>query len=345
MPPSGGAAAPQGAPRHTLPSLRVLTLTADFPPAQWSGIGTAVFHQTNALRERGVEVEVLTPDRLAGRHFPLPVRGGDVVHLHSLALAELAFELTRRHALPLVYTAHSLLELELGPRAAQWIALQRRTFDEATRVMFVSHAERDAAIARIPSLAGKSHVLHNGVPTPPPLRAYDPNGPIVFAGRFTRGKGFDVVLELARALPWRFVLAGGHGDSPLQEEARRLNSDRCRVPGWLDRGQLDDLLASAALVLIPSRYEPFGMVAIEAMRLGAPVLASSRLAEVTPPGGRCLETLNVAEWMTACEALLADPAERESLHERGPIHVAERFDAKSLAAEAMAILFSGSTVD
>ena len=151
-------------------------MTSDFPPANWSGIGTAVFHQTNALRELGAEVEVLTRERLEGERFPLEVRRDDVVHLHSLSLAELALELVQRFDLPLVYTAHSLIARELGDRAGAWAALQERVFAAADAVIFVSHAERTAA----PHVE-RAQVLHNGVPAPGPLGEYDPNGPIVFA--------------------------------------------------------------------------------------------------------------------------------------------------------------------
>lgn len=309
-------------------------LTADFPPAHWSGIGIAVFHQTNALRERGVEVEVLTRERLEGVHFPLEVRRGDIVHLHSLALAELALELTRRFELPLVYTAHSLIERELGERAASWAALQQRVFEAADAVIFVSRAEREAA----PNVQ-RAHVVHNGVKrradfSPPsdglkPALRFCPAGPIVFAGRFTRNKGLDIVLDLAESIPREFVLAGGHGDPDLERRAAS------RSMGWLPHDELHALFARAALVLMPSRYEPFGMVALEAMRAGAPLLASEALREVAMP-----ESIVRGDWRDAVTQLLAQPETLRELHERGPRHVAEHFDASVLAEKLLAILES-----
>lgn len=309
-----------------------------------------MFHQVNALRELGAEVEVLTRERLAGARFPLDVRSSDVVHLHSLALAEVALELTRRHGLPLVYTAHSILELELDARGSRWIELQRRTFKEAGRVIFVSRAEHAVAIERMPSLATRAHFLHNGVPAPPPAGIYDQSGPVVFAGRFTRSKGFDLMLEIVReslgdlTSPARFVLAGGHGNRDLHEAAQALEGDRCSVPGWLGREEVESLFASAGLVLVPSRYEPFGMVAIEAMRLGAPVLASTRLQELFGPGsgGRCIEELTSTAWIAAIRSLLGDPAERAAMHLRGPEYVAEHFAAARLAPTVYGLLHTAS---
>lgn len=291
----------------------------------------------DALRTLGVEVEVLTRERLAGAHFPLAIREDDVVHLHSLSLAELALELTRRHQLPLLYTAHSVVEHEVG--ATSWSALQQRVFDEAAHVIFVSHAEH----ALLPSIGDRAHVLHNGVPAPPSRHDYDEHGPIVFAGRFTRTKGFDRVLDLVESTPFEFVLAGGHGDRELHERASALASPRCRLAGWIAQNAIERLFAAASLVVMPSRYEPFGMVAIEAMRAGAPLLASNTggLAEIVTPesGGRIVDD---DAWRDACAQLLADPQARRAMHARGPRYVAEHFDSRRLAAELLPLLHTAA---
>lgn len=289
------------------------------------------------MRELGVEVEVLTRERLEGTRFPIAVRGDDVVHLHSLSLAELALELTRRHELPLIYTAHSLVAREVGP--SRWSELQQRLFEQASHILFVSHAERDLA----PILGERAHVLHNGVPAPPAIDAYDPHGPIVFAGRFTRTKGFDLVLDLVDALPHDFVLAGGHGERDLHARADALASPRCTLAGWLSQPELERLFASASLVVMPSRYEPFGMVALEAMRIGAPLLAAKTggLVEIATPdsGGQLVED---GAWRDACARLLANVDERHAMHERGPRHVAAHFDARAQALRLLPLLHTAA---
>jgi glycogen synthase len=337
-----------------MPFLRLLLLTADYPPSNWSGIGTAVSHQAAALAELGVDVHVLTPamvdedqrvHHLTRDRFPIAIETDDVVVLHSLALAELAFELRRRYRLPLLYTAHSVVEIELREGAAKWIDVQRRLFDEADRVMFVSRAEYEAAARLIPGLATRASVLHDGVPAPPAPRVYDAHGPVVFAGRFTRIKGFDVVLEMVSTMSAPFVLAGGHGDRDLREHARSLDANgRCEVKGWIDRAALDELFATASLVIMPSRYEPFGMVALESMRMGAPLLASAcgGLAEIvtSASGGRWIPEPDARSWISACTALLADHSERQAMHERGPSYVARHFDARVVATELLSVIES-----
>src|SRR3954465_5289348 len=107
-------------PRTERSPVRVLVLSADYAPGALSGIGTAVATQATAVARRRVEVDVLVPaDHPAIRSRAPPVRapdaggfppraaGFDVVHVHSLALAELALQLRERFGLPLVYTSHA----------------------------------------------------------------------------------------------------------------------------------------------------------------------------------------------------------------------------------------------
>src|ERR1700712_3432058 len=124
--------------------MRILVLTADLPPHVWSGVGTAVGYELQALAIAGADLQVLTTatdawvenvriTRLNGRRFPAKLRGADVVHLHSLRLADVAWEVTRRDGAALVYTAHALMERELGAeeRARPWKLAQGRLMEEA----------------------------------------------------------------------------------------------------------------------------------------------------------------------------------------------------------------------
>ncbi len=339
----------------------MLVLTADYPPATWSGIGGAVESQACALAGLGVDVTVLvggafsdaesaagvpglTVRSLSAEYCPVDTGTFDLVHLHSLALSEFALELCRRTGLPLVYTAHSLLHLELEDGAATrfWLGVQDCVLAASDHVIFLSAAERWAALDRMPELAGRSSVLPNSVP---PLPRVPPqshvNGPVVFAGRFTRNKGIDLLAEIVplmlAARSCHFVLAGGHGDSEGERIVRTLAErfpNNCLVAGWLPRQALDQLFAHAALVLVLSLYEPFGMVALEAMRLGAPVLAAATggLMETVADGsgGRLEYSRDPRQWSVAALEIISDPRLTEELSARGPRYVASRFDAASI---------------
>lgn len=120
---------------------------------------------------------------------------------------------------------------------------------------------------------------------------------LLFVGRFEERKGFDIA-----ALVFDKLLQSGLdididlvGDniSPRVVSwlaslgvARLLKDERVRMGGVVDREQLDDMLAAADAVLLPSRYESFGLTAIEAMAAGAPVVAlrTGASAEVVVDG-------------------------------------------------------------
>ncbi len=163
---------------------------------------------------------------------------------------------------------------------------------------------------------------------------------MVFAGRFARTKGIDLLAMIVRRLAgrYRFVLAGGHGDAHGHRITAALAADcgeACRVVGWLDREALDRLFAGAGLVLIPSEYEPFGLVALEAMRAGAPVLAAGvgGLVDAVGPesGGRLVYSRDPRVWCAAIDEILGTPALRRELRRRGPAYVALRHDPVRLA--------------
>jgi glycosyltransferase involved in cell wall biosynthesis len=340
--------------------MRPLVLTADYAPLTWSGIGTAVATQARALdRLDGVGVRVLfagddarVPEdafvhRLSPRRCPVRPAEFDLIHLHSLALAELAFQMRRRFGLPLVYTAHSLLHRELAghPGAAGWVRVQTAVLRGSDHVVFLSRQERAEALARLPELAGRCSVVPNGLRPPalPAVPRSPHDGPIVFAGRFTRAKGIVLFAEIVRRLAgtdgYRFVLAGGHADVAGQAVATQLRErypDACQVVGWVRRQAVDALLARARLVLVPSRYEPFGMTALEAMAMGVPVLAAAvgGLPDLVTAesGGQLVDSSDPAVWCRSIVDLLCSPQRYRELSRRGPRHVTRHHDAVRLAA-------------
>lgn len=99
--------------------------------------------------------------------------------------------------------------------------------------------------------------------------------PIVFAGRLAPEKNIDAILNAARRRPQkRFIIAG---DGPLRESVERTADelDNLDYRGWLNRKALCGLLDEAGLVILPSRFETFGSIALEAMSRQRPVLITS----------------------------------------------------------------------
>lgn len=119
---------------------------------------------------------------------------------------------------------------------------------------------------------------------------------VLFAGRFEPRKGHDLALRVAAALAddrrFSFAFAGA---AMNDETARQIHAEHGIDPrrfsnaifhGEVDRVKLDQLFVESDVVLMPSRFESFGLVAIEGMSAGCPViaLASGGLAEVIADG-------------------------------------------------------------
>jgi glycosyltransferase involved in cell wall biosynthesis/GT2 family glycosyltransferase len=215
----------------------------------------------------------------------------------------------------LVMSLHTTYALA-RPHKPEWLA---RPLYDHFMVQRMIAAER-RALQAMPLLLANSHAIvadietTYGIGIAPARCAIVPHGTadllegtgpeprrdafrILFVGRFEQRKGFDLALSAASAvlatLPRVEIhFVGGE----LDDEARammaatatlRLEHDpRVRFLGLLPRDALEQAYREADVVLVPSRYESFGLVAIEAMAAGRPVvaLAAGGLAEVVTDG-------------------------------------------------------------
>lgn len=98
---------------------------------------------------------------------------------------------------------------------------------------------------------------------------------VLFAGRLEDYKGIDLFLEAASAFPKTQFYIAGTGPREAEVREASLRSDNLHYLGFLNSQELWRRMAGSELVVVPSRWaEPFGLVAIEAMACGAPVLVS-----------------------------------------------------------------------
>jgi glycogen(starch) synthase len=256
----------------------------------------------------------------------------DVVHAHDWLVAHAAANLRQFTTAPLVATLHATesgrrhgeLRTELNRtihRVEQWL------MDQADRVVVCSDHMRQEArrLFQVPS--DRLEMIPNGVdrqrwqPDPAAVRrvreAY-PGPLLVYAGRLVREKGLSDLLDATAQLRLRnpglrLVIAGdGHRRAQLEAEARQLRLDGAvRFTGFLPRPELSALLAAASVVVVPSRYEPFGMVALEAAAAGAPrvVAATGGLAETVADGhsGLTFSPGDVSGLVQAVERILREP--------------------------------------
>ncbi|WP_432198929.1 glycogen synthase [Streptomyces sp. bgisy027] len=253
----------------------------------WSALDTS----NDALRTFSVDLAMA-----AG------LEGRELVHSHTW-YANLGGHLAKLlYGIPHVMTAHSLEPLrpwkaeQLGGGYALSSWAERTAIEAADAVIAVSGAMREDILGCYPVLdPGRVHVVHNGIDTTlyrpdhgtDVLTRFglDADRPyVLFVGRITRQKGVPHLLRAVRHIDpaAQVVLCAGAPDTPeIDQEFRDLYRELSRVregvhwiPQMLPRPEVIQLLTHAAVFVCPSVYEPLGIVNLEAMACGTPVVAS-----------------------------------------------------------------------
>ncbi len=158
---------------------------------------------------------------------------------------------------------------------------------------------------------------------------------VVFAGRIVKPKGLGVLIRAARRVEAEFVICGdGFQTQAMRRLARGLGVERrVHFRGWLGERELARELAEASVVAVPSLWpEPFGLVGIEAMAAGRPVIASTTggIGEWLHDGvtGLAVKPGDPTALAGALERLLGDTARQAEMGLAGRRLVAERFSAE-----------------
>ncbi len=113
--------------------------------------------------------------------------------------------------------------------------------------------------------------------TDPVLSPVPDEPDILFVGQLIRGKGVDLLLKALKNISCRFsayIVGTGNAEDKLKALCSKLGlEDRVKFTGWVAHERLGEFYSSARVVVVPSRWpEPFGMIGIEAMRHGRPVV-------------------------------------------------------------------------
>lgn len=345
--------------------------------------------KADGLTARGVKPAVALPSQNAqyaklidtlARNVRMSgsVEATQVVHCHTWYTHLGGCIIRNLFQVPLVLTTHSLEphrpwkveQLGNAYHVSTW--LEKTAYQNADGVVAVSESMREDVHALYGVPYERIRVIPNGIdvdeyrsaPDPALLAAYgiDPGKPMVlFVGRITRQKG---VLHLINAIRHfeegaQIVLCAGAPDTREigEEMARRIEEAR-RVSShpivWIEkmlpRKEIISLYSHASVFICPSVYEPFGIINLEAMACGAPVVASSvgGIPEIVVPGETGFlvpfEPLGKedfeprdpakfsADLAAAANRLLADPALRKTMAQKARKRVEERFAWSQVAA-------------
>lgn len=203
----------------------------------------------------------------------------DLIHAHSTFAGAITRTLSLLQPLPpIVYCPHGwVFDVPLPAPLGQFARLTERWLaGRSARIVAISQAERQLALqAGIPD--ERLTVVRNGVARDVDAAAADwPDTRLrlLFVGRLDRQKGADTLLEavapLQRSVCLRIVGERVHaGGRPLP------TLPHVSYTGWLTQAQVAAQIAACDAVVMPSRWEGFGLVAVEAMRAAKPVLASA----------------------------------------------------------------------
>ncbi len=289
----------------------------------------------------------------------------DVVHGHDWLVATAGDHLARRFAAPLVTTIHAT---EYG-RHQGWVdkhpqshihGIERWVSNRSDRVIACSYYMREQVVDIFGADEARVVVIPNGI-DPGDLQPHDdaelerlraefatPDERLVLLiGRLVYEKGFQLALEamprLVEAVPGtRFLVAGsGTHEAELRRQAAELGLDsHGTFLGWIGDDVLHSLYRIADVCVVPSIYEPFGLVALEAMASDCPCIVADTggLREVVPhnEAGLRFRARDPEALGEMVERVLTDPGLRDRLVAEGSEHIL-RFDWGEVATRTASV--------
>ncbi|MCW7941265.1 glycosyl transferase [Streptomyces hygroscopicus] len=295
-----------------------------------------------------------------GRHLARTwqVRAPDLVHSHFWMSGLASLQAVRELGLPLLHTYHGLGTVKRRhQRLADTSPSNRITLETevglASDRIIATCRDEVVELGRMGISAAKVDVVPCGVDT----EQFTPRGPaakrgvhpyrLIQVGRLVARKGVAVSVAALTQLPdTELVIVGGPPANRLDgdPEVRRLRdiadeagvADRVRFTGRVPGHEVPPLLRGADVVVCPADYEPFGIVPLEAMACGKPVVAGAvggHLDTVADPGtGRLVPPRDPGALAGAVGELLSDPEARAACGAAGRRRVLRRYGWARIAA-------------
>lgn len=288
-----------------------------------------------------------------------------LVHTNYWLSSWVGMQLKQHQPLVQVHTYHSLGAIkyrsveQVPPIASQRLAVEKACLETVDRVVATSPQEQEHMQALV-STQGRIDMIPCGTdiekygatdrPTARQRLGIAPDAKVVlYVGRFDRRKGIETLVRAIAHSRFRqdVRLVIGGGSVPGQVDG--IERDRIEgivatlglshvteFPGRLGDPNLPLYYAAADVCVVPSHYEPFGLVAIEAMASRTPVVASDvgglQFSVVSEETGLLVPPKDDIAFGKAIDRILADPAWRDRLGQAGRQRVEVAFSWRSVAA-------------
>jgi alpha-maltose-1-phosphate synthase len=340
--------------------------------------GARAFEPWDALAAASPALQTMSVDL----EMSADLDGVDIVHSHTWYAMFGGHLAKLLHGLPHIVTTHSLEPMrpwkaeQLGAGGYALSSFCERTAVEAAdAVIAVSSAMRADIRRAYPQVEpARIGVVYNGIDTDEysydeGIDALQRHGvtvgvpTVLFVGRITRQKGIVHLLDAALEIDTgaQLVFCAGAPDEPEVERATRERVERLRaqrsgvvwIEEMLPKPDVIQLLSHATVFSVPSIYEPLGIVNLEAMACGAPVVASAvgGIPEVVVDGetgllvpvelgadGNPVDPARFAyDFAARVNDLLADPARARSMGEAGRRRAVEEFSWSAVAQRTVAV--------
>jgi len=295
----------------------------------------------------------------------------DVVVAHDWLTFPACFHLSRLLSVPLVTIIHDVIfnkvrTRKLLPPDEHIAGIENWACAVSTKVICLSDTVRQELVSAYHAPVERIEVVPGGVSILPVSEdeieavqgtrrrhSSDDCDLILYAGRLDAEKGVGVLLDALKRLKetrgsWKAVLAGsGQLEDHVKRAVKDLNlRSHVEMLGYLPFKDLRLLYAAADLVVVPSDYEPFGLVALEAQRMGTPVIVSetgglSETLQITK-GGLSFPSRDIEKLHSIMVELLEDAELRSELGIQGQVGVGEHYSWPAISKRISAVLSSVS---
>lgn len=294
-----------------------------------------------------------------GTNYPL-------VHTNYWLSAWVGLQLKKHHNVQLVHTYHSLGQIKYQavsnrpPIAETRLSVEKSILEQSNTVVATSPQEEEILrhtlsqnghISVIPcgtNLENFHVISKSEARLKLGLDAHEPI--ILYVGRFDPRKGIETLVRACHQYqttqnePFKLIIAGGSDPNKTDgQERQRIEAlveelgltKQTAFPGQLSHDILPLYYASADVCVIPSHYEPFGLVAIEAMACGTPVIASNvgglKFTVIPEETGLLVPPQDINGFANAMNRILTDNIWTQKLRKQASVRVSENFSWAGVA--------------